>query len=213
MNQNTMSENTMIENTMSENTTLTTKYEALIKSGMTQEEALKSLVTGASQKTTTSNPRRDQVAYIESLNSIPETRKARKIAYAKISKSKGKPDAIARYQLEIKAADKKLNELIIEVGNAKEPWKKSMELGEDAKGALTYFINSYKDRVDTDLDKKTKGKTRAEVKVALMKNSPSIPNDFPEILKDAASERVNNGDMMLVTVFRKAAYLKSLTKK
>jgi len=208
-----MSENTMIENTMSENTTLTTKYEALIKSGMTQEEALKSLVTGASQKTTTSNPRRDQVAYIERLNSIPETRKARKIAYAKISKSKGKPDAIARYQLEIKAADKKLNELIIEVGNAKEPWKKSMELGEDAKGALTYFINSYKDRVDTDLDKKTKGKTRAEVKVALMKNSPSIPNDFPEILKAPAEERVKNGDMMLVTVFRKAAYLKSLTKK
>lgn len=193
--------------------TLTTKYEALIKSGMTQEEALKSLVTEASQKTTTSNPRRDQVAYIESLNSIPETRKARKIAYAKISKSKGKPDAIARYQLEIKAADKKLNELITEVENAPEPWKKAMELGEDAKGALTYFINSYKDKVDTDLDKKTKSKTRAEVKAALLKLTPSIPSDFPEILKDAASERVNNGDMMLVTVFRKVAYLKSLTKK
>ena len=206
MNQNT-------ENTSINYEALTTKYEALIKSGMTQEEALKSLVTEASQKTTTSNPRRDQVAYIESLNSIPETRKAKKIAYAKISKSKGKPDAIARYQLEIKAANKKLNELITEVENAPEPWKKAMELGEDAKGALTYFINSYKDKVDTDLDKKTKSKTRAEVKAALLKLTPSIPSDFPEILKDAASERVNNGDMMLVTVFRKVAYLKFLTKK
>lgn len=196
--------------TIETKTTLTQMFEQAISQGKTKEEALQLIVAEASKKTTT--PRRDNLAYIKGLTSIPEVRKAKKIAYAKVSKSKDKPDAVARYQQEIKVADERLNELLSEVNQAKEPWKKSMELGEEAKGAFTYFITSYKDEVDKKLEKATSKMTKAEVKAALLKITPSTPSDIPEVLKAVAAERIKNQDMMLITIFRKVNFLSTGVK-
>lgn len=188
--------------------TISTQVQALMTTGKTLEEALQ-LALAEAQHT---QVRRDNIEYIKTLHNIPEVRRMKKVAYAKISKSKGKDDAIARYKLEVEAADEKLNELLAEVNSAKKPWEKAMELGEDAAAAFNYYLSSYKDNVDKLVDKKTKGITKAEVKVALLKINPEIPEDFPEMFKSVAAERVHNGDMMLVTVLRKVAYLKSLKK-
>jgi len=190
--------------------TLSEVFEQALSQGKSKEEALQMIVAEASKKV--SSPRRDNIQFIQSLNSIPEVRKAKKVAYAKVSKSKDKPEAVARYQLEIQAADKRLNELLSEVNQAKEPWKKAMELGEDAKGAFTYFIQSYKDAVDKKVEKATGKMTKSEVKAALLKLSPSIPTDLPEVLKTVASDRVHNQDMMLITIFRKVSFLNSVLK-
>ena len=187
---------------------MATKVQELMAEGKTMEEALQSVIQAASK----TQPRRDNVAYIESLNNLPEVRRVKKIAYAKISKSKGKEEAIARYKQEIEAADFRLTELLKEVNSAKVPWKKAMELGEDAASAFNYYFATFKDQVDKEVEKRAKGKTKAEVKAALLKISPVLPEAMPEIFFDVAVERVNNGDMMVVTVLKKVAYLNSLKK-
>ncbi len=187
---------------------MATKVQELMAEGKTMEEALQSVIQAASK----TQPRRDNVAYIESLNNLPEVRRVKKIAYAKISKSKGKEEAIARYKQEIEAADFRLTELLKEVNSAKCPWKKAMELGEDAASAFNYYFATFKDQVDKEVEKRAKGKTKAEVKAALLKISPVLPEAMPEIFFDVAVERVNNGDMMVVTVLKKVAYLNSLKK-
>ena len=201
---------TTIETTEQTKKTLSDIFEQALSQGKSKEEALQMIVAEASKKV--SSPRRDNIQFIQSLTSIPEVRKAKKVAYAKVSKSKDKPEAVARYQLEIQAADKRLNELLSEVNQAKEPWKKAMELGEDAKGAVTYFIQGYKEEIDKKLEKAVGKMTKSEVKAALLKITPTVPADLPEVLKDVASERVHNQDMMLITIFRKVNFLSSGVK-
>ena len=188
--------------------TMTSKIQELVAEGKTLEEALQVVLTESSK----TQPRRDNVAYIESLTNLPEVRRVKKIAYAKISKSKGKDEAIARYKQEIEAADLKLTELLKEVNSAECPWKKAMELGEDAASAFNYYFSTYKDQIDKEVEKKAKGKTKAEVKAALIKISPVLPGDMPEIFHEVAVERVQNGDMMVVTVLKKVGYLQSIKK-
>lgn len=188
--------------------TISTKVQELMKGGKTLDEALQLALADAQHV----NPQRDNIAYIKSLRNIPEVRRMKKVAYAKISKSKGKEDSIIRYKLEVAAADERLNELLSEVNAASKPWEKAMELGEDAAAAFNYYLSSYKDNVDKLMDKKTKNVTKAEVKAALLKINPEIPEDMPEMFRPVAADRVHNGDMMLMTVLRKVSYLKSLKK-
>ena len=185
-------------------------FKQALAEGKTTEEALQMVVASAVKKVPTA--RKDNLAYIASLRNIPEVRRVKKIAYAKVSKSKERPEAVARYQEEIKAADEKLNELLSEVNQAKEPWKKAMELGEDAKGAFQYFLTPYKDEIDKAVDKAAAKMTKAEVKAALLAIKPIIPDELPELFKPVATERLNNGDMMLLTIFRKASFLKNPPK-
>lgn len=153
-------------------------------------------------------PRRDTVAYLDKLQNIPEVRRVKKIAYAKISKSKGKEDAIARYKLEIEKADEVLNELLADVNSAAEPWKRAMELGESADGAFNYYLASYTPEVEAAVKLKSKGLTNAQVKAALQVLPTATPDDLPEILKPTWERRVENQDMMLVTLSKKVAFVK-----
>ena len=155
-----------------------------------------------------SGPRRDTVGYLDKLENIPEVRRVKKIAYAKISKSKGKEDAIARYKLEIEKADEVLNRLLADVNSAEEPWKRAMELGESADAAFNYYLTSYTANIEAAVKIKSKGLTNAQVKAALQVLKATVPDDLPEILKATWERRVENQDMMLITLSKKVAFLK-----
>jgi hypothetical protein len=86
---------------------LADQVEALMKDGKSMAEALQAVLPKS-----TGRAGIDHVALINSMNNLEELRKAKKTAHAKKSKSKDKPEAAARYQLEIDAATARINELI-----------------------------------------------------------------------------------------------------
>jgi hypothetical protein len=186
------------------------KVQELIDSGKSTDEALREVLEAELPKARTG---KDNIANIKALRNIPELRRVRKIAYAKISKSKGKEDSIARYKKEIEACDLRINELIAEVNAAEIPWKKAMELGEDAAGALNYFIPDFKDRVDGALDRITKDMTKAKIKSQLQDLQAKVPSQVPDELKAAFQERVDHSDMMLITICKKMALVSKLSNK
>lgn len=192
---------------------LAKRVEALVKSGKSLQEALQ--VALGEVKAPVPAGRIDHIAYIASLRDLPEVRRVRKIAYAKISKSKGKTEAIARYKLEIVEADKKLNELLAEVDGAEVPWMKAMELGENAAGAFNFYLGDYEAGVEAELkDLKLKANlTNAQLKAALQVTKVLVPNDVPEVFREVILQRINNGDMRLITIARKAAFVLSLKVK
>ena len=160
----------------------------------------------------TPTPRRDNLTYISTLRNIPEVRRLKKIAYAKISKSKDKPEAVDRYRKEVAQADEVLNQLLAEIAADKTPWKKALELGEDEAAAFNYFLQDYKDKIDDELKELAKAKnlTNAEVKAELQKTKLVIPTAVPKELREAMAERIKRGDQMVQTVAKKAAYIKAL---
>lgn len=111
-----------------------------IKSMMAEGKSLEEALSLTSQKV--KKDPIDRIAHIQGLNNIAELRKARKTAYAKKSKSKEKPETLARYQQEIDVATERLNTLIAEVTSAEIPWQKALELGETQEGSIQYFLNS-----------------------------------------------------------------------
>lgn len=203
MNQNTNSNiNTSATEKMAQ------EIQKLMSEGKTLEEALQQVVTVK----TVSVGRRDTLAYIKECRNIPEVRRLKKIAYAKISKSKGKLDAIARYKEEIKVAEDRLNDLIKEVNAAEIPWQKAMELGEDADAAFNYFFSSFKEQVDKALDKATKSMTRAQVKAELQTTTPKLPSKLPELLQPAMQKRMDNQDMQVITTAKKLVMYNRIKK-
>lgn len=191
---------------------MTKKVEALVKSGKSLQEALEVVLAEIVKPVAVG--RIDHVAYIKGLRNIPEVKRVRKIAYAKISKSKGKVEAIARYKLEIEEADKKLNELLAEVDAAASPWEKSMELGEDAAAAFNYYFLTLKINYDMQMEfvKKQKSMTNAQLKAALQDTKVAIPSSVPKVLQPVMLDRINNGDMMVITTAKKVSLISKLSK-
>ena len=186
------------------------RVQELLNSGMTMEEAIGVVLQERVAANASSGPRRDNIAYINGLTNITEARRCKKIAYAKISKSKGKIVAIARYKEEVAAATKIVESLVGQAQVAKVPWKKAMELGEDAAGAFNYYyLTPLAEKIDKALAKKTKGMTRGQVKAAILAILPSTPEDVPEVLKPVWAARMAHGDMMVITLARKLTFVKA----
>lgn len=190
------------------------KIQELLSSGKSLEEALAATVPAPK----VGRASVDRVALIEGLTDISELKRARKIAYAKKSKAKDKPETLAKYQLEIDVATARLNEMIAEINRAETPWKKAIELGENAGGALQYFIADSEIAVDAELDRfivgQQKTPSKADVKKFLNKTKATV--DFvPETLRPAFNARLANRDQRVDTLARKhqaVADLKSGTR-
>lgn len=150
------------------------------------------------------------LARIRKSRNIPELRNIRKTAYAKISKSKDKPDACERYRKEIAAAEKKLTELLAEVSQSRCPWKKSMELGETAAGAFNYYLDELKARTDEVIGALRKRLTNAQVKAGYQSFEVEIPEGVPEVLRPTMEARIKNGDMQVITICRQLSFIKAV---
>ncbi len=85
-----------------------------------------------------------------------------------------------------------------------------MELGEDAAGALNYFLADYKAKIEEELGKKTKGMTKAKIKSALQETKATVPQDVPEELKAPLRNRIERGDMLIITLCKTVSFLQTL---
>lgn len=161
------------------------KIKNLMAEGKTLEEAL-SLTSQKAKKDPI-----DRIAYIQGLNNIAELRKARKTAYAKKSKSKEKPETLARYQQEIDVATERLNTLIAEVTSAEIPWQKALELGETQEGAIQYFLGSIEKESEDYL--REAGIKKSIIKT-LLQNTVIHLEFVPAELTEAFQKRIESRD-------------------
>ena len=136
------------------------------------------------------------------MTSISEVRKARKIAYAKKSKSKDKPEAVARYEQEIQTATDKLTQMLQVVNSSETPWKTALEMGETVDGALQLFIQDLEQEVEAEWKELGKGYTKAQVKTFCQSRDISqVAKDLiPEPLQETFNNRLANKDQRLKTL-------------
>lgn len=177
--------------------------EKVAKGEMTQEEALQKMFeAGQASKPKTTRQVVDRIAYIQEMTSIQEVRKARKIAYAKKSKSKDKPEAIARYEQEIKTATDKLTQMLQVVNSSESPWKTALEMGETVDGALQLFIQDLEQEVEAEWKVQGKPYTKAQVKTFCQSQDiTQVAKDLiPEPLQETFTNRLNNKDQRLKTL-------------
>ena len=177
--------------------------EKVAKGEMTQEEALQKMFeAGQASKPKTTRQVVDRIAYIQEMTSIQEVRKARKIAYAKKSKSKDKPEAIARYEQEIKTATDKLTQMLQVVNSSESPWKTALEMGETVDGALQLFIQDLEQEVEAEWKVQGKPYTKAQVKTFCQSQDiAQVAKDLiPEPLQETFTNRLNNKDQRLKTL-------------
>lgn len=182
--------------------TMATRIEELLGTGKTLQEAL-DIVMKESQ---VAQPKIvDRVTWISSLGNITELRTATKIAFAKKSKSKGNPEAIARYEKEIKAGQARLNELLAQVDG---DYKKALELGESIEGAAHLFLQEVKSKVDNKIEH-IQGITKAEIKRQVQKMDIEFPKNTPEDIQKILEDRAKRGDMLVITTLKRIAWLRA----
>lgn len=174
------------------------------KGEITQEQAFQEMFKKGQEagKTKTARQVVDRIAYIQGLDSITEVRKARKIAYAKKSKSKDKPEAVARYEQEIQTATDKLTQMLQVVNSSETPWKTALEMGETVDGALQLFIQDLEQGVEAEWKERGKGYTKAQVKTFCQSQDISqVAKDLiPEPLQETFNNRLANKDQRLKTL-------------
>lgn len=207
-------ENNMTTNTTNRTQTITlelmAKINELTANGMELEAALFQVLTEAETKIQArpqvGQQKRDHIAYIESLTNLPEIRRVRKVAYAKISKSKGKEEAIARYKKEVDAATAKLNELLAEIDRSETPWLKAKEFGEDKDSQLNYWVRQQEELLEDKLETYAKkgNLTKAQVKAKVTEAKVDL-SVVPEELRATAQDRISRKDMRVQTVIKKMA--------
>jgi predicted nucleic acid-binding Zn-ribbon protein len=135
----------------------TKKIMELVAEGKTMEEAIAEVMK-VMTPTVAGRTILDEsglIARMEAETNIEELRKKIKIAFAKKSKSKDKP-AEAKYDAEIRAGQKRLNELLRECEAVEDPIQriyKYMEMGE-AKGTVLQLILKM---LETEADEILKG--------------------------------------------------------
>lgn len=206
MNQESTQQATAIQANSIDPTVLKELTEKLAKGEITQEQAFQMMWTKGQEAGKASKPKArqvvDRIAYIQGLDNISEVRKARKIAYAKKSKSKDKPEAVARYEEEIKTATEKLTQMLQVVNSSKEPWKTALQMGETVDGALQLFIQDLEQEVEAEWKEKGKGYTKAQVKTFCQSQDISqVAKDLiPEQLQETFTNRLNNKDQRLKTL-------------
>lgn len=191
----------------------------MMAEGKTLEEALQVIQSEEQPKSTTKVV--DRVAWIADLDNISELRNAIKIAFAKKSKSKDKPEAKEKYEREIKAGQGKLNELLAIIAQETEGvrWIKAMELGESLDGAIQWFIQDRENIVNEQLEELLKGISKAEQHRKVVAMSTETPESFKERLDtvegalDAFERRAVAGDQRVITLIKKVNLEESMSKK
>lgn len=193
------------------------KIEELMTSGKTLTEAL----TEVQPKTTTGTRVviADRVSWAKGLQFIAEVRKARKIAFAKKSKAKGKPETEAKYQAEIDACNQRLNELLAEVNQATFPYHKAHELGEDIGGVIQVYLDSVEEEINKELEAKTAGLTKKALKEILSATRTDTPAriviDLGSLSEEHVTEfmgRASRGDQRVLTLVKKLNFLEDQTE-
>lgn len=184
------------------------------------EEALQEL--GLSPKATTGSGSRtviaNRVEWMGTLNNIAELRKAIKIAFAKKSKAKDKPDTFKKYEAEIKAGQTRLNGLLAEVNQAKDPIAKAVELGEEPTGVVQLVLDHYEGIIDKELKelKDSKKLTDKGLKDLVNNMTRDIPEEIKVRLESLGEEylevynsRANRGDQRVLTVNKRLNFVRA----
>lgn len=178
-----------------------TRIQGLMEEGKSLAEALSIIGTK------TPRIQIDRVANIQKMDNLVDLRKARKTAYAKKSKSKDKPEAVERYQLEIDAATERINTLIASINAAEVPWKRALECGDTPDGALQYFVATKEDEISKRLEAFPMSKVQTK-----KLSGTFTPNDefVPDELKESFNRRLGNRDQRLYTLAQRVLLTEGL---
>lgn len=194
------------------------KMKELMDGGMTMEEALAELKLApkAASSTGTRTVIPDRVAHMNGMNSISELRKAIKIAFAKKSKGKDKPESVEKYQKEINAGQKRLNELLAEVNQAADPIAKAIELGEEPSSVVQRILDQYEDAADTGLKavQEAKKLTNKTVKDLVANFDTSTPVEIHARLSGLGedylkvyTDRAGRNDQRILTINKRLNFI------
>lgn len=124
----------------------TAKIAELMAAGKSLEEALQEILPKAVEVATATTHRAkidDRVSWISEISTLPELRKALKIAAAKKSKSKDSPTSAAKHQAEIDAGNARLNEIIKTINTADDPIAKMIEYHETSSAVVSAFCEHF----------------------------------------------------------------------
>lgn len=147
-------------------------------------------------------PKRDNIAYVQGLNSIASVRKFYQTAVAKRAKSIGKDEAVARYEAEMAAAKERLEQLLLEAEESDNVLLALLERDEEPNKILTYYIKSkeaeFKQWVEDNEFKVPKS--------ALKNITDEVPSEFlqelPLDLHEAIFQRHEKMDFRLRAICR-----------
>lgn len=196
---------------MNKTTEMAKRATELMNQGSTLEEAMVQAMTEFQpKKTGTRTVIADRVAWISGLDKVAELRKAVKVAFAKKSKSKGKPDTEAKYQKEIDAGRARLNELIADVESSDKPYIRALELGEDTSGVLQRYLQTIEVGLEDLVKDLTPGLTAAARKELVQGQPTTIPDRVardlgeldPEFL-ELYTSRLGRGDQRVITITKR----------
>lgn len=194
------------------------EIERLHKEGKSIEECLRLTAHMVPSSSVVGN----RIEYIKSLTSIAAVRKAQHGANSKLSKSRGKPEAAARYRLEIQTAKDRLNELMAQVGQNENPLQAALEMGEEASGIVQMIIGDEEERIKPILEtvKSAKKWTRKTLKSEINAQSTETPPEMVEKLLAVSTtvesiyeDRRKGGDQRVVTLNKKLSLLNKLGRE
>ena len=185
------------------------ELKAKVEAGeMTMEEALEAAAQKPAKRPTIAN----RVEWISGLTNLAELEKAIRIAYAKKSKAKGKPETIEKYEAEIKAGQDRKNELLLEINQAEDRVAKAIELGMDPSKLLQDVLADMEDEVAVAIADlaEAKGITKKALKDIMTTQATGIHPDIAERLGDLGQdfldryeERKGNGDQRVISLNKK----------
>lgn len=192
--------------------------ELMEKGGKSLEEALAIVM----KEVVPSNKILDRVAHMRSMTNLSELRNAIKIAFAKKSKSKDNPEAIKRYDLEVKAGQDRLNELLAEIDQHEHRCLRALELGESPEGAVQLWLEDMEARTNRDMEDHIleSRASRASVRRSIGDQKTATPESVKENLDrhdkrllPIYENRLSRGDQRVATLNRKIHLMESLKNK
>lgn len=189
----------------------------MMAEGKTLEEALQII---QSEEKVSNGKVEDRTTWIATLDNISELRNAIKIAFAKKSKSKDKPEAKARYEGEIKAGQAKLNQMLGVIAQETEGvrWIKALELGESLEGSIQWFVQDRENIVNELLEEMFSSISKAELHRKIVAQSSATSEETKERLNtvdgalDAFEKRLVANDQRVITLVKKINLTESESK-
>ena len=183
------------------------KITELVNGGMSVEEAVRIVLEEVKKRSIIT----DRVEWIKGLDTVAEVRRALRSAHGKKSKARTE-EKVAKYQKEVDTANQRLNQLLNEAYEAGDPIKTMIELGEDPKKVLHYWIRSKEEELKDQLGGLDLSKNRIKALVAEQKSDTprviveelmKVHKDLPELYEN----RVGRGDQGVIAINRKVRLL------
>lgn len=203
-------------NKLERSLTMDTKVQAeriaqLVEDGMDVREAsIKVLEEIAGEFVPITN----RVEWIKGLETLKEVRKAIRVAHSK--KSKASEQNKEKFQREVDAGNKRLNDLLANVNGTKDPLRSMLDMGEEPSKVLHNWIRA-KEQVLKEQLAKIKNVSGNKKKVLVADQ----PIETPQVIKDELKsyhpelpklyeERVKRGDQGVITINRKIRLMESI---